>query len=247
MNWSIVFNILLTIIIIRILLLHWKNDNTPYGSSPAGVSPYGSSYSPYEGFMSSSRHQKQQTARQPQLKEGLAFLTSSGTPTSDLVQYLTSRGKSQAGVNRMNVPAPENAFIDSFGSANFESNVTDPSKYYQINHPTSTPQAAVMQANQGTVNSSAAMSALLPDTPGSSQPWTYKNDLVMNGAEFMRGVTGYDSSGFDAGQGQYNQIQPLALQYEQVNGCPLESGACLGDDIRSGVGLPQRQKNAMNM
>lgn len=136
---------------------------------------------------------------------------------------------------------PSNFYTQNYNTPNFTTNVTDLRKFYDYDLPANNPIGGnnnqieqVTDTNQeilDKVNSDTPW--LVKDTVLESDFWSYKNELPMNGGSFG-GIVGYESIG-----------ESLAYfnQEKQEESMPIKST----DDLRNGMGTPQKQKQKYDM
>jgi len=136
---------------------------------------------------------------------------------------------------------PSNFYTQNYNTPNFTTNVTDLRKFYDYDLPANNPIGGnnnqvkqVTDTNQeilDKVNSDTPW--LVKDTVLESDFWSYKNELPMNGGSFG-GIVGYESIG-----------ESLAYfnQEKREESMPIKST----DDLRNGMGTPQKQKQKYDM
>lgn len=154
---------------------------------------------------------------------------------------------------------PANFYTQEYNTPNFTSNVMDLRKFYsydnppndttqQINLPKEPYNSIPRNNNQPTqqiinqVNSDPSWLVPKKETPSGleyqSDNWVYKNEVPMNGGDFG-GITGFDSMGGG-----------FALFYDKnVNDIVVEQESLIkpNDDLRNGMGTPQKQAYEYNM
>ena len=154
---------------------------------------------------------------------------------------------------------PANFYTQDFNTPNFTTNVTDLRKFYSYDNPPNdaTAQIAIPKqpydnaprinkfaTNQIEQQVASDPSWLVPQKQNASglewqtDFWTYKNEVPMNGGDFG-GITGYESMG----EGYSN------FYTKTDNDIVMEQEAILkpNDDLRNGMGTPQKQAYEYNM
>lgn len=153
---------------------------------------------------------------------------------------------------------PANFYTQDYNTPNFTTNVTDLRKFYSYDNPPndSTPQVNLptnptippkntnQPTNQLTQKALSDPSWLVPKPqPASglelqSDYWSYNNEVPMNGGDFG-GLTGFESAG-DAYSLFYTKNTNDLVQEQ-------EDALKLTDDLRNGLGTPQKQAFNYNM
>jgi hypothetical protein len=142
---------------------------------------------------------------------------------------------------------PSNFYTQNYNTPNFTTNVTDLRKFYDYDLPANNPIGGNNnQVEQVTDTNQEILDKVNSDTPWlvkekqtgnatvlESDFWSYKNELPMNGGSFG-GIVGYESIG-----------ESLAYfnQEKQEESMPIKST----DDLRNGMGTPQKQKQKYDM
>jgi len=154
---------------------------------------------------------------------------------------------------------PSNFYTQDYNTPNFTSDVMDLRKFYSYDNPPNDttrqinlpkePYNAIPRINNepteqiiNQVNSDPTWLVPKKQTPSGlqyqSDYWTYKNEVPMNGGDFG-GITGFDSLG-----------EGYSLFYSKdANDIVQEQEALLkpNDDLRNGMGTPQKQEYNYNM
>lgn len=155
---------------------------------------------------------------------------------------------------------PANFYTQEYNTPNFTSNVMDLRKFYSYDNPPNDttqqinlpkePYDAIPRDNSDTnseqiinkVNSDPSWLVPKKETPTGleyqSDNWVYKNEVPMNGGDFG-GITGFDSMG-----------EGYSLFYDKnANDIVAEQESLLkpNDDLRNGMGTPQKQEYEYNM
>ena len=142
---------------------------------------------------------------------------------------------------------PSNFYTQNYNTPNFTTNVTDLRKFYDYDLPANNPIGGNNnQVEQVTDTNQEILDKVNSDTPWlvkekqtgnatilESDFWSYKNELPMNGGSFG-GIVGYESIG-----------ESLAYfnQEKQEESMQIKST----DDLRNGMGTPQKQKQKYDM
>jgi hypothetical protein len=142
---------------------------------------------------------------------------------------------------------PSNFYTQNYNTPNFTTNVTDLRKFYDYDLPVIDPiRVNGNQIEQITDTKQEILDKVNSDIPWlvrekqtgnptvlESDFWSYKNELPMNGGSFG-GIVGYESIG-----------ESLAYfnQEKQEESIPIK----LTDDLRNGMGTPQKQKQNYDM
>lgn len=142
---------------------------------------------------------------------------------------------------------PSNFYTQNYNTPNFTTNVTDLRKFYDYDLPANNPIGGNNnQVEQVTDTNQEILDKVNSDTPWlvkekqtgnttvlESDFWSYKNELPMNGGSFG-GIVGYESIG-----------ESLAYfnQEKREESMPIKST----DDLRNGMGTPQKQKQKYDM
>lgn len=142
---------------------------------------------------------------------------------------------------------PSNFYTQNYNTPNFTTNVTDLRKFYDYDLPANNPIGGRgNQVEQVTDTNQEILDKVNSDTPWlvkekqtgnttvlESDFWSYKNELPMNGGSFG-GIVGYESIG-----------ESLAYfnQEKREESMPIKST----DDLRNGMGTPQKQKQKYDM
>jgi len=142
---------------------------------------------------------------------------------------------------------PANFYTQNFNTPNFTTDVLDLRKFYDYDLPASksstTPtDSSTSRNNDGEMFQKAKEDAFPwlegPDKNKKknvmeSDYWSYKDELPMNGGSFD-GMVGYQNMG--ASFAFFDQYKPVA-----------EAHPKLTDDLRSGMGTPQKEKYLYDM
>lgn len=185
-----------------------------------------------------------------QIKEN--FEDKPSEPKKETTSNLANLEKTYKEIN------PANFYTQDFNTPNFTTNVTDLRDFYSYDNPPndSTAQVAIpkepydiaprINKNSNEIQQQVASdpSWLVPQKQNASglewqtDFWTYKNEVPMNGGDFG-GITGYESMG-DGYSNFYTKTD---------NDIVIEQEALLKptDDLRNGMGTPQKQAYEYNM
>ena len=143
---------------------------------------------------------------------------------------------------------PGNFYDNDYNTPNFVSNVTDVREYYEYNTydnktenevpktPYQDPKEIPNDTSQIIDKASLRPAYLHPEATGENLPmdqWYYKNELPMNGGTFG-GITGFDDLGY-ANAVFSKDFIPTSPEMKQ------------NDDLRNGMGTPQKQMYEYNM
>jgi len=143
---------------------------------------------------------------------------------------------------------PGNFYDNDFNTPNFVSNVTDVREYYEYNtydnktenEVPKTPYQEQKRFPEDTsqiIDKASLRPAYLhPEATGENLPmdqWYYKDELPMNGGSFG-GITGFDDLGY-------------ANAVFQSDFVPMSAHTKPDDDLRNGMGTPQKQMYEYNM
>jgi hypothetical protein len=141
---------------------------------------------------------------------------------------------------------PSNFYTQNFNTPNFTTDVMDLRKYYDYDLPASKSSAETKEDKYGNRDGEMFRRTEADTFPWKQGPdknenvnvmesdyWSYKEELPMNGGSFD-GMVGYQNMGssfafFD--------------QYKEVS----ENHPKLTDDLRSGMGTPQKEKYQYDM
>lgn len=230
MNIPIVVNVILLILIVHLLiqyipkLLNWNSEN-------------------FENIeINEIQHQNNNDS------DILKELMNEENDTAELEKYLNSND-----INIQDLPQPSDEYISNVNTPNFENNITDYRKFYNINQAgkTELPNANYYTIDwnnkqPSTVDPISAMEQqvqqdiMIQNESNTSNEWQYKDDMPMNGGS-MNGVVGVSiMDNMYANNDNYGCTVPL---------CPVDNMNCDGmpDDLRMGMGTPGRTKIAMNV
>lgn len=143
---------------------------------------------------------------------------------------------------------PGNFYENDFNTPNFVSNVTDVREYYDYNTyndktENEVPKTPYKEQTRFPENSSQIIDKaslrpayLHPEATGENLPmdqWYYKDELPMNGGSFGN-ITGFDDLGY-------------ANAVFQNDFIPTSPETKPNDDLRNGMGTPQKQMYEYNM
>ena len=143
---------------------------------------------------------------------------------------------------------PGNFYDNDYNTPNFVSNVTDVREYYEYNTydnktenevpktPYQDPKEIPNDTSQIIDKASLRPAYLHPEATGENLPmdqWYYKNELPMNGGTFG-GITGFDDLGYANAVFNKDFIR-MSPEMKQ------------NDDLRNGMGTPQKQMYEYNM
>jgi hypothetical protein len=141
---------------------------------------------------------------------------------------------------------PSNFYTQNYNTPNFTTNVTDLRKFYDYDLPANNPIGGRDNQVEQPDTNQEILDKVNSDTPWlvkekqtgnttvlESDFWSYKNELPMNGGSFG-GIVGYESIG-----------ESLAYfnQEKREESMPIKST----DDLRNGMGTPQKQKQKYDM
>jgi hypothetical protein len=142
---------------------------------------------------------------------------------------------------------PANFYTQNFNTPNFTTNVLDLRKFYDYDLPASKSSSSLTD-NESSGNNEGDM---LRRTEADNFPWlegpdknknknimesdywSYKDELPMNGGSFD-GMVGYQNMG--ASFAFFDQYKPIAEAHPKIT-----------DDLRSGMGTPQKEKYLYDM
>ena len=142
---------------------------------------------------------------------------------------------------------PANFYTQNFNTPNFTTDVLDLRKFYDYDLPASKSSSALTD-NESSGNNEGDM---LRRTEADNFPWlegpdknknqnvmesdywSYKDELPMNGGSFD-GMVGYQNMG--ASFSFFDQYKPIAEAHPKIT-----------DDLRSGMGTPQKEKYLYDM
>jgi hypothetical protein len=142
---------------------------------------------------------------------------------------------------------PANFYTQNFNTPNFTTDVLDLRKFYDYDLPASKSSSALTD-NESSGNNEGDM---LRRTEADNFPWlegpdknknknimesdywSYKDELPMNGGSFD-GMVGYQNMG--ASFAFFDQYKPIAEAHPKIT-----------DDLRSGMGTPQKEKYLYDM
>jgi hypothetical protein len=142
---------------------------------------------------------------------------------------------------------PANFYTQNFNTPNFTTDVLDLRKFYDYDLPASKSSSALTD-NESSGNNEGDM---LRRTEADNFPWlegpdknknknimesdywSYKDELPMNGGSFD-GMVGYQNMG--ASFSFFDQYKPIAEEHPKIT-----------DDLRSGMGTPQKEKYLYDM
>ena len=141
---------------------------------------------------------------------------------------------------------PANFYTQDYNTPNFTTDVLDLRKYYDYDLPasksTGEPKEGTSGSSQGEMfRKTKADNFPLLEGPDKNENknvmesdyWSYKDELPMNGGSFD-GIVGYQNMGDSFSF--FNQYKPVT-----------ETHPKLTDDLRSGMGTPQKEKYQYDM
>lgn len=141
---------------------------------------------------------------------------------------------------------PSNFYTQNFNTPNFTTDVLDLRKYYDYDLPASKSTGKSKEDKSGNRDGDMLRRTEADTFPWKQGPdknenvnvmesdyWSYKNELPMNGGSFD-GLVGYQNMG--GSFAFFDQYKPVA-----------ETHPKLTDDLRSGMGTPQKEKYLYDM
>jgi hypothetical protein len=141
---------------------------------------------------------------------------------------------------------PANFYTQDFNTPNFTTDVMDLRKYYDYDLPASKSIGEPKEDKSGSGDGDMLRRTEADNFPWKQGPdknenvnvmesdyWSYKNELPMNGGSFD-GLVGYQNMG--GAFAFFDQYKPVA-----------ETHPKLTDDLRSGMGTPQKEKYLYDM
>ena len=141
---------------------------------------------------------------------------------------------------------PSNFYTQDFNTPNFTTDVMDLRKYYDYDLPASKSIGEPKEDKSGSGDGDMLRRTEADNFPWKQGPdknenvnvmesdyWSYKNELPMNGGSFD-GLVGYQNMG--GAFAFFDQYKPVA-----------ETHPKLTDDLRSGMGTPQKEKYQYDM
>ena len=141
---------------------------------------------------------------------------------------------------------PANFYTQEFNTPNFTTNVMDLRKYYDYDLPASKTTGEPKENKSGSSDGDMLRRTEEDTFPWKQGPdknenvnvmesdyWSYKDELPMNGGSFD-GLVGYQNMG--GAFAFFDQYKPVA-----------ETHPKLTDDLRSGMGTPQKEKYQYDM
>lgn len=141
---------------------------------------------------------------------------------------------------------PANFYTQDFNTPNFTTDVLDLRKYYDYDLPASKSIGEPKEDKSGSGNGDMLRRTEADNFPWKQGPdknenvnvmesdyWSYKDELPMNGGSFD-GLVGYQNMG--GAFAFFDQYKPVA-----------ETHPKLTDDLRSGMGTPQKEKYLYDM
>jgi len=141
---------------------------------------------------------------------------------------------------------PANFYTQDFNTPNFTTNVMDLRKYYDYDLPASKSKTGPEEGTSGSHQGEMFRKTEADNFPWLEGPnknknanimesdyWSYKEELPMNGGSF-NGLVGYQNMG-----GAFAFFD----QYKSVS----ETHPKITDDLRSGMGTPQKEKYQYDM
>lgn len=137
--------------------------------------------------------------------------------SADLDKFIAAKKKS---------PHPSDDYDQLEGSPNISDNITDPSMFFKINKPTENPQIMTISGPAQLINAPAYQTQSGPE-------WKYQNESSMNGGKWGHLM------GFDATDNFYGEFDSNNTFTSNLPNC--------NDDIRNGMGIPQKDKIRLNI
>ena len=141
---------------------------------------------------------------------------------------------------------PANFYTQNFNTPNFTTDVLDLRKFYDYDLPASKSSALTDNESSGNNEGDMFRKAKEDNFPWLEGPdknknknvmesdyWSYKDELPMNGGSFD-GMVGYQNMG--ASFSFFDQYKPIAEAHPKIT-----------DDLRSGMGTPQKEKYLYDM
>ena len=141
---------------------------------------------------------------------------------------------------------PANFYTQDFNTPNFTTNVMDLRKYYDYDLPASKSTGEPKEDKSGSRDGDMLRRTEADNFPWLEGPdknqnknvmesdyWSYKDELPMNGGNF-NGLVGYQNMG--GAFAFFDQYKPVS-----------ETHPKLTDDLRSGMGTPQKEKYQYDM
>jgi len=141
---------------------------------------------------------------------------------------------------------PANFYTQEFNTPNFTTNVMDLRKYYDYDLPASKTTSEQKENKSGSNDGDMLRRTEADTFPWKQGPdknenvnvmesdyWSYKDELPMNGGSFD-GLVGYQNMG--GAFAFFDQYKPVA-----------ETHPKLTDDLRTGMGTPQKEKYQYDM
>jgi len=141
---------------------------------------------------------------------------------------------------------PANFYTQNFNTPNFTTDVLDLRKYYDYDLPASKSTGKPKEDKSGSRDGDMLRKTEADNFPWKQGPdknenvnvmesdyWSYKDELPMNGGNFD-GLVGYQNMG--GSFAFFDQYKPVAEKYPKIT-----------DDLRSGMGTPQKEKYLYDM
>jgi len=142
---------------------------------------------------------------------------------------------------------PANFYTQDFNTPNFTTDVLDLRKFYDYDLPASKSSTSLTDSLSSGNNDGDMVRRAKEDNfpwlegPDKNKPknvmesdyWSYKDELPMNGGSFD-GVVGYQNMG--SSFSFFDQYKPVAEAHPKIT-----------DDLRSGMGTPQKEKYRYDM
>jgi hypothetical protein len=141
---------------------------------------------------------------------------------------------------------PANFYTQNFNTPNFTTNVMDLRKYYDYDLPASKSKTGPEEGTSGSREGEMFRKTKADNFPWleghsknknanvmESDYWSYKEELPMNGGSF-NGLVGYQNMG--GAFAFFDQYKPVSETHPKIT-----------DDLRSGMGTPQKEKYQYDM
>jgi hypothetical protein len=141
---------------------------------------------------------------------------------------------------------PANFYTQNFNTPNFTTDVLDLRKYYDYDLPASKSTGKPKEDKSGSRDGDMLRKTEADNFPWKQGPdknenvnvmesdyWSYKDELPMNGGNFD-GLVGYQNMG--GSFAFFDQYKPVSEKHPKIT-----------DDLRSGMGTPQKEKYLYDM
>jgi len=148
--------------------------------------------------------------------------------TADLDRFIAAK-KSAPG------PFDPYANASNEGNPNVPEYITDPSAYFKINRPTEAPTIRTVQGPDQLVQGPGQLVTAPAYQTQSGPEWKYQNESVANGGKWGS-LMGFDVT--DNFYGEFGSSND-AFSCNLVDNC--------NDDMRNGMGIPQKDKIRLNL